>query len=184
MRIISVLLLFFTFALDAVECPFCDSKNLERQQLFQGCYWRILLDYQPALPGHLLLVPIAHRLTRHELTLEEHEELYVIENIVHEALKNRFGTSIENLQYEKNGPTLQSVNHFHIHVLPIAKEQGSLLGRWRLIWSLFAPRTKLSESELKAEKKLFIEQFLPEGIPPAEAKEPLPLCDCPSLTGT
>lgn len=168
MPLIALLLLFFSLTLHAASpCPFCEEKVMQVQQVYQGCHWRVLLDYRPAVRGHLLLIPIVHRLTRHELTWEEHEELFIIEDLVHEAFKRRFGPSIEDLQYEKNGPSLQSVNHFHIHVLPITQEQGTWLGRWKLGWSLFIPRNKLSEAELEAEKKIFIELFEHQQILPA-----------------
>src|SRR6187200_1048322 len=106
MKFLSILfLLSITATLPAKECPFCSQEVIEKQQIYQGNYWRILLDYQPVAQGHLLLVPIQHRLTRHELSYEEHEELYRIEKIAHCIFQHRFGNDIEDLQYEKNGPT-------------------------------------------------------------------------------
>lgn len=158
---IFLLILFLSTSLLAEDCPFCRPEVIEKQEVYHSCYWRILIDYQPALPGHLLLVPIAHRLTRHDLTNEENQDLIQIEKIVHKALQGRFGNDIEDLQYEKNGPTLQSVNHFHIHVLPITPDQGSLWGRMNLALRLFVPPTKLEASELAKEKATYQSFFPP-----------------------
>jgi diadenosine tetraphosphate (Ap4A) HIT family hydrolase len=162
-----------TSTLSAKECAFCKPEVIEKQQVYQGKYWRILIDYQPVVKGHLLLVPIEHRRARHELTEEEHNELYKIEKIAHCILQKRFGRGVgdvegigdvedvdgdvEDLQYEKNGATLQSVNHFHIHVIPIDKEMGSLWGRVKLAWALFTPRKTLTDEELEREKRESLE---------------------------
>lgn len=153
MKTLAFLLFILTSTLSAKECIFCKQEVIDKQQVYQGNHWRILIDYQPVAKGHLLLIPIEHRLTRHELTEEEHDELYKIEKIAHCILQKRFGEDVEDLQYEKNGATLQSVNHFHIHVIPVDKEAGSLLGRMKLAWALFTPRKKLSDEELEREKR-------------------------------
>lgn len=137
----------------ADECIFCKQEVIDKQQVYQGDHWRILLDYAPVAKGHLLLVPIEPRLTRHELTKEEHDELYKIEKITHSIFQKRFGPDIEDLQYEKNGTTLQSVHHFHIHVIPVEKDANSMMGKMKLAWALFTPRDKLTDEELEREKR-------------------------------
>jgi len=142
------------------DCPFCAEK-IQNQQVYQGNYWRVIVDYKPLLPGHLLIIPMAHRLTIHELTREEHAELFDIEKKVHCALQERYGPAIEDFQYEKNGPTLQSVNHLHIHVLPI--EKAKMNSWWDKFWftsrMLVGAPKRLSDEELTHEKQLYQKAF-------------------------
>lgn len=145
--------LLFAHVLAAEKCIFCKQEVIDKQQVYQGEHWRILLDYRPVAQGHLLLVPIEHRLTRHELSEEEHAELYKIEQIARRIFVKRFGEKIEDLQYEKNGPTLQSVHHFHIHMIPIEQGADSLMGKMKLAWALFTPRARLSDEELERERR-------------------------------
>ena len=111
------------------------------------------ITFAHQLEGHLLIVPIEHRLSRHELTYDEHAELYKIEKIVRCIFQKRIGEGIEDLQYEKNGATLQSVNHFHIHVIPIDKTVSSFVGKMKLAWMLFVPKKALTDEELEKEKR-------------------------------
>lgn len=142
------------------ECIFCQPAIIERQTIFQTKYWHVLIDYKPVVEGHLLIVPIAHRLTRYELTLEEHLDLYHLENQLHSIFQKRFGNSINDLQYEKNGPILQSVNHFHIHLIPISESQGSFFGKLWLMARLFLlPSPTLSNEKLEKEKLTFQKLF-------------------------
>lgn len=151
--IIALLLFSSLFSSSDYHCPFCDNQVIESQLVYKGNYWIVMTNYKPILPGHLLIVPIAHRATRHELSKEEHDELYSIEAKIRQVLQQRFGPQIEDFQHEKNGPTLQSVYHFHIHVLPIDSKK---IGTW---WSRFLftskilvmPATRISDEEQQRE---------------------------------
>jgi diadenosine tetraphosphate (Ap4A) HIT family hydrolase len=167
---LSFLFIFASALLFGEECPFCNKEIIQKQEVHRSRYWHILVDYRPILPGHLLLVPIAHRPTRHSLTLEEQIDLYNIEKRVHHAILNHFGALSEDLQFEKNGPTFQSVHHFHIHVLPISKEQGSFWGRIQLAWRLFMPPPQLSDEQLAQEKAQFSLLFPPSEMPHAKPR--------------
>lgn len=156
------LFLIATLSLFASEnnCPFCNPDIISKQQVYESPFWRVLIDFQPTLPGHLLIIPIAHRSNLYELSREEFADLYDVEQKVHRALVNRYGRVIEDLQYEKNGPTLQSVPHFHIHVLPVTKDLQSMWQKLLLGAKLFLfPSGKLSQNELEQEKKEYVKAF-------------------------
>lgn len=160
-KILFTLLFFLCGILVAEEnCPFCDASIIDKQEVYRGNFWQVLLDYKPVVSGHLLIVPLEHRLTRHELSREEHDELFDIEKKVHCVFMSRFGKSIEDFQYEKNGPTLQSVHHFHIHVLPIDSTFRSSWKKMVLFTKLFIfPPSPLSDDEREHEKNELIALF-------------------------
>lgn len=161
-KVLLFLLYFLTIGLvhsNESSCPFC--QPMENQEIFRKTYWRVVADYKPVTQGHLLIIPLAHRLTRHELSFEEHAELYEIEKKIHCMIQERFGKNFEDFQYEKNGPTLQSVNHFHIHVLPIDSEK--LASGWQkfLFASriLLTPPSKISDEKLEEERQSYLLAF-------------------------
>lgn len=152
-RLFFFFLLCYSFLSADDGCPFCDPSIISKQEVYRGNHWLVLLDYKPVLEGHVLLVPIEHRLTRHELSREEHNELYDIEKMVHCVFLSRFGQNVEDFQYEKNGPTLQSVNHFHIHVIPFEGKMKSFGEKIRLFSRLFLfPPSALSDEQILFEK--------------------------------
>lgn len=153
-------LLFFAVLSSDEFCPFCDPEIAAKQEVYRGSHWHVLVDYRPVLEGHLLIVPIQHRLTRHELTREEHNELYEIEKKVQCVFTRRFGSEVEDFQYEKNGPTLQSVHHFHIHAIPFDSKMKSFIKKIGLFAKLFLlPPSKLSHEEALKEQELFRNLF-------------------------
>ena len=155
-----ILLIIFLPLFAQEDCPFC-SERIQNQEVYRGQYWKVIVDYKPLLSGHLLIIPLAHRLTLHDLSREEFDELYDIEKKVHCALQARYGHDIEDFQYEKNGPTLQSVHHLHIHVLPIQKEK--MQSWWNKFWltsrMLVFPLEKLNNEELAHERQAYKQAF-------------------------
>lgn len=159
---LALILLSCCFSLLVGEegCPFCLKSIIQNQEVYRGQHWHVLLDYRPVVPGHLLIIPIEHHVTRHEMSKEEHDELFDIEKKIHCVLQKRFGNDIEDFQYEKNGPTLQSVHHFHIHVLPISKEMKSTYEKVKFLTRLLLlPPKKLSLAEKEEEKRLYSSLF-------------------------
>ena len=106
-------------------CLFCVTNPVgeqctQRQTLFEGIHWRVLMDYKPVTEGHLLIVPKEHRETRHDLTKKENNELFEIQVRIKE-IYDRIYPDCSNMQYEKNGPKAwQHIDHFSIQVIPSA----------------------------------------------------------------
>lgn len=158
-----LLLLFVPFSLiGGTGCPFdAGSPVIERQMVYETSYWMVLVDQRPVLPGHLLIVSRRHVTDRHQLTFEEHAELYDVERAVHKALQERYGPDTHDLQYEKNGLKAgQSVNHFHIHVYPMLHRRTSWFAGMRLIWSVVVAKPRrLTDQQMACEVEAYQEAF-------------------------
>lgn len=137
------------------------SPAIAQQEVYQSEYWRVLVDYSPNVPGHLLIVPKRRVRDRHHLTRDEHGDLYDVEQAVYLALQKRMGEGTDNLQLEKNGDKAgTSVSgHFHIHVYPMP-EALSFWQQLKLILriALFPPG-QLSDEELAQEVELYKAAF-------------------------
>lgn len=157
-------ILFLLFLLPAFlyGCPFDEgSEAIARQEVYSGELWRVLVDYRPVLPGHILIIPKRHLRDRSWLTREEHAELYDVEQLVHLALQERMGEGTDNFQMEKNGEKagMSVPGHFHIHVYPMTHR----LSRWELTQLLaqllLFPAPYLSDEELAEEVALYKHAF-------------------------
>lgn len=144
----------------AVTCLLCTSSMIEKQQVHQTRYWRILIDFKPLTPGHLLIVPKAHKKTIHEISEEEHQELYLVTKQIRQALIKRFGNHVEEIIFEKNGLQAgQSIEHFHRHVLPITTSLTKI-NQLMLACRLFIYRSRpLAPKELEKIRLSFEEIF-------------------------
>lgn len=126
MRILIILVLgvLFFFNIDKIQgsCVFCTQEIVEKQSVFQSTYFHILLDYQPRVEGHLLVVPKRHLVKAHELCQEEWAEL---STIIPKIVKG-FTECLHTDQYiilEKNGPNaFQHIPHAHFQLFPITSQ--------------------------------------------------------------
>jgi len=71
-------LLFFITEAYAEHCVFCREEVIKNQSVFQGEYFNVLIDYEPRVRGHLLVVPKRHLAKDLELSKEEWAELSII----------------------------------------------------------------------------------------------------------
>ncbi|MDB2613805.1 HIT family protein [Chlamydiales bacterium] len=105
--------------------PFCNFEIIENQSVFKTEYFNVLIDYEPNVRGHLLVIPKRHIVKAHELSKKEWEDLSnVIPKIV-----NVFSKFLHTDQYiilEKNGPqAFQTVPHVHFHLIPVHNQTWS-----------------------------------------------------------
>jgi diadenosine tetraphosphate (Ap4A) HIT family hydrolase len=101
------------------NCPFCDEDILERQSFYETDHLRVLVDFEPRVPGHLLIVPKRHVARADELLPEEWNELSVVIPKVVEIFRELLGTD-QYILLEKNGPhAFQQIPHVHFHLLPV-----------------------------------------------------------------
>ena len=111
----------------ALDCVFCQISRGESPASFvyQDDAVMAFMDIQPVNPGHLLVVPRAHRELMHqydELTLTR------VWQVVHRlagALR-RSGAPCEglNLFVADGEAAFQDVPHFHVHLIPRVNGDG------------------------------------------------------------
>ena len=137
-------------------CAFCDPKILDAQTVYHGAHASVLITYQPAVEGHLLIIPNRHVQAFHELNAEEITEIGALVQKVAAVYKGR-----EYLLLQKNGPGAgQTVPHVHVHFVPRPEEMSSFRFACQLLTaSWWAPQ---SEAELKALQEKFALALKPE----------------------
>lgn len=103
-----------------MDCIFCKilKGDIPARKVFENERFIAILDAFPANEGHTLVIPKKHFENIFEIDEETISEAYKIAKNIAEKIKTNMG--IENINIlQNNGATAgQSVNHFHIHVIP------------------------------------------------------------------
>lgn len=93
------------------------------------------LDVRPVFPGHVLLVPRAHRGTLADVPDGERDALFGAAARVAEAV--RAGLGAGGAWVSLNDRVSQSVPHVHVHVIPRTKGDG--------LRGFYWPRTRYAD---------------------------------------
>lgn len=123
-------------------CIFCKIVNGEIPsfKLFENEYIMAFLDISQATVGHTLVIP-----KKHFKNIFELDELYAAETFkvvtqLSKTIKKALNVSAINI-INNNGPIAgQTVDHFHIHIIPRYDNDGLLIKY---------PTNKLKEEEFK-----------------------------------
>lgn len=150
-KIIVLTILVFSLQINAKPCKFCDLEIVTNHSIFENKYFNILLDLEPRVPGHLLVIPKRHIAKAHELSQNEWTELYkVIPKIV--KVFKKFLETDDYIILEKNGKNaFQQIPHVHFHLFPIHSE------KWSDIFDIVPD--KLSIKDLEQQIYLFRRYF-------------------------
>lgn len=130
----------------AAYCVFCDPTLMEKESVFETELFRVIVDYEPRVKGHLLAIPKRHMPKAHLMSKEEWEELSIVIPKVAQVFTDFLGTD-QYILLEKNGPrAFQDIPHVHFHLLPIHTET------WKEIFDV-VPKRMTNEEDEKAVKQ-------------------------------
>lgn len=103
-----------------MSCIFCKILNgdIPSNKVFENDNFIAILDAFPANEGHTLVIPKKHFENIFEIDEETLKEGYAIAKRIASSIKKSL--NIENINILQNNGVLagQTVNHFHIHVIP------------------------------------------------------------------
>lgn len=124
------------------NCPFCEiiaRNDLDVHEIFRDENIIAIFPIEPAVLGHILLIPRRHVSDVWHLTLEEAAQLSRV--ILHFASAIRVALSPEGLNIiQSNGEVAtQSVFHLHVHLVP--RWAGDTMG------SIWPAKTNFSDSQ-------------------------------------
>lgn len=115
------------------DCIFCKIANGEipSATLYEDDCFRVILDLGPASKGHALVIPKDHYANLYELPDEiTAKALIVAKNIITRMTK-ALGCDGYNVVQNNGEAAGQTVNHFHIHLIPRYKEDHVGIG-WHM----------------------------------------------------
>lgn len=139
-------------------CSFCAYLSGDRRYtiLERGSITALLVTFEPRGLGHILVVPVEHRVTLFDLTAVEGAA--VMDATIRAATAIRGAFDPEGIAvWQNNGaPAHQTIPHVHVHVAGTLPEGGT---RWGDV-----PRLPLDETDAIARR---LRPHLPRGPQPA-----------------
>lgn len=102
------------------------------------------LDIHPLFEGHTLVVPNKHFESIEDVTEEYLSEVMTVAKMVSKLMLDNLKAEGINIMHSTGRPAGQTINHFHVHVLPRKTGDDSEFQRW---W--FARSHKAERSELE-----------------------------------
>jgi bis(5'-adenosyl)-triphosphatase len=137
------------------ECPFCtpiaDDACFAESENFRAIY-----NIAPILPGHCLVVPKNHIESFLEIPDSQMVEMLAFSRKIIKVLNQAFKTNSYNWIIQDGEDAGQTIEHFHLHIIPRKEKDLPEPGDWypilqhkqdEMIDSLL--RAKYSKKELK-----------------------------------
>ncbi len=102
------------------DCIFCKIARGEipSATLYEDDSFRAILDLNPASKGHTLILPKIHAPNLFELPDETAEKALVVAKKIGARLQEGLHADGLNLVQNNGEAAGQTVNHFHIHLIP------------------------------------------------------------------
>jgi len=103
-----------------MDCIFCKivSGSVPSFKVFENSTTLAFMDINPLSEGHVLVIPKTHAANLWEIEDASLRETISTARLLAHGLKNALGLDSMNM-VQSNGPgALQSVDHFHLHLIP------------------------------------------------------------------
>ncbi|MCD7737306.1 MAG: HIT family protein [Lachnospiraceae bacterium] len=102
------------------NCIFCKIArgDIPSATLYEDETLRVILDLGPASKGHALIIPKTHAANLFELPDEIVEKVFVAAKRIATQLKEGLHADGLNLVQNNGAAAGQTVDHFHIHLIP------------------------------------------------------------------
>lgn len=102
------------------DCIFCKIANGEipSHTVYEDEMFRVIMDLNPASPGHMLILPKEHYQDLYELPEEVAAEAMKLAKRLAEASRKAFNPDGLNVIQNNGEAAGQTVMHYHLHVIP------------------------------------------------------------------
>lgn len=111
------------------NCIFCKiiAGEIPSHTLYEDEKFKVILDVGPATKGHALILPKEHYANLYELPEETAAEAIKLAKRMMTRMTDKLKCDGFNI-VQNNGETAgQTVNHFHMHLIPRYKNDGEIL---------------------------------------------------------
>lgn len=108
-----------------MDCIFCkiDKGEIPSYTIYEDKNVRAFLDITQGTKGHTLIIPKRHIKNIYELDEQTAQDVFKVVPKIATALKTAFNPIGLNV-INNNDQPLQSVFHFHIHLIPRYEDDG------------------------------------------------------------
>lgn len=132
------------------DCIFCKIINgdIPSKTIYEDDMFRAILDLGPASKGHALLMPKDHAANLYELPEETAGKVLIVAKQLAKQMTEKLKCDGFNLVQNNGEVAGQTVNHFHLHLIPRYVDDNQVIA-----WVPGEP----SQDELEAVRKQIVE---------------------------
>lgn len=132
------------------DCIFCKiaKGEIPSATIYETPEFKVMLDVAPANKGHALIIPKEHFDNIFEIDGETAGKLFSLATVVARALKEETNCDGMNIVQNNGEVAGQTVNHFHLHLIPRNKDDGI-----NLTWKQNETKPEEQEALAKAIRK-------------------------------
>ena len=121
------------------NCIFCKLANGEfaTNSIYEDDNFNVILDNGPATKGHCLILPKEHYANLFELPEETAAEAMKLAKKLSKEIVDKLSADGLNLVQNNGEAAGQTVNHFHLHIIPRYKDDGQ-----HILWNPTSPEAE------------------------------------------
>lgn len=137
------------------DCIFCKVVNGEipSAKVFENDDVYAFLDLGQVTKGHTLVIPKVHQKNIYELTPETAQKVFAVVPKIARAIKTQFKPIGMNLLNNNEEPAMQSVFHYHVHIIPRYGKGDGFGAVWKTHETSAEEMKKISETIAEGIKK-------------------------------
>lgn len=111
------------------NCIFCRiiAGEIPSYTLYEDEQFKVILDVGPATRGHALILPKGHYANLYELPEETAAEVIKLAKKMMTRMTDKLKCDGFNIVQNNGEAAGQTVNHFHMHLIPRYKDDGEIL---------------------------------------------------------
>lgn len=112
------------------NCLFCKiiNKEIPSKLIYEDDDFLAMLDIAPGTKGHVLILPKEHAATLTDLSDDKASKILVIAKKIVKAMIKVYGFNDYNIIQNNGSIAGQTVNHFHLHIIP--RYNADEVGLW------------------------------------------------------
>ena len=102
------------------DCLFCKiaKGEIHSATVYEDSHFTVILDVNPATKGHCLIIPKEHFDNIYDLDGETAGKLFALATCIARAMRDALKCDGLNLVQNNGEIAGQTVNHFHLHLIP------------------------------------------------------------------
>ncbi len=106
------------------DCIFCKiaKGDIPSATIYESNDFKCILDVAPANRGHALIIPKEHSDNIYELDADMAAKVFSFATVAAKAIKEETGCEGLNIIQNNGEIAGQTVNHFHMHIVPRFKD--------------------------------------------------------------
>lgn len=111
------------------NCIFCKiiAGEIPSSTIYEDEKYKVILDVGPATRGHALILPKEHYANLYELPEETAAEVIKLAKKMMTRMTDKLKCDGFNIIQNNGEAAGQTVNHFHMHLIPRYKNDGEIL---------------------------------------------------------